>query len=313
MTQSYSTRQDPDEHIRAAAFAAIGKISRQFGGLVPWSKLKDGFRAGDQRILFANQVTGIFKPKQMSAALSIKTVVPRKGRHVWYDDQLTSTTLDYTTGLLRYNLTRRPDNPTNLALREAWRRRAALIYLDGIKPSLYQPIFPVWIKQFLPEEGYVLLTDNLAIQEDRGVSIEKEGIEPSYSLRMIHSRNHQAWFSKSTKEAYQWKCAFSGLPVRALLVGAHIVPDAEGGPPLVQNGICMSALHHVAFDSHLVGVDPDRRIRVSPRLRNEQDGELLQALKELDGTALRLPKDRDLWPRREFLEQRFARFQEAAG
>ena len=108
-------------------------------------------------------------------------------------------------------------------------------------------------------------------------------------------------------------CEFSGLPVRALLLGAHIVPDADGGPPSVRNGICMPALHHVAFDSHLVGVDSDFGVHVSLRLQEEHDGELLAALKGLDGTRLRLPADRDDWPRREFLERRFNRFRASDG
>ena len=110
-----------------------------------------------------------------------------------------------------------------------------------------------------------------------------------------------------------WRCAFSGLPVRELLVGAHIVPDADGGPPSVRNGICMSALHHVAFDSHMIGVDPDFQVHVSAPLLEEQDGELLAALKDLDGARLRLPQDREDWPDRAFLERRFARYRQAVG
>jgi hypothetical protein len=39
-----------------------------------------------QRIPLINPQRGIFKPRQMSHLLSIKTVFP-KGRSVWYDDQ----------------------------------------------------------------------------------------------------------------------------------------------------------------------------------------------------------------------------------
>ena len=125
---------------------------------------------------------------------------------------------------------------------------------------------------------------------------------------MTRIRNHQAWFSTRTKAAYQWRCAFSGLPVRELLVGAHIVPDAEGGPPWVQNGICMSALHHVAFDSHLIGVDPDFRVHVSSQLHEQEDDNLLVAITDLNGTQLRLPREREDWPDRDFLERRFVSF-----
>ena len=78
----------------------------------------------------------------------------------------------------------------------------------------------------------------------------------------------------------------------------------------MQNGICMSTLHHVAFDAHLIGVDPGHRIHVSTRLREDTDGELLASLKELDGARIRLPDDPGDWPDRAHLEFRFRQFRD---
>ena len=308
---------DPDTPLRAAAFAAIGRLSREWGGRVPWKALERGFQAAHgERVLFANRAKGIFKPRQMSAALSIKTTMPRAGRSPWYRDQgFDSANPDRDTGLLPYDLARGGlDDPTNRALRAAMHRRAPLIYFIGVAPAVYQPIFPVWVERFMEDPGYVLLatadfidTGNLSASEVR------DSVEASYSLTAARARNHQAWFSARTKAAYVWRCAFSGLPVRELLVGAHIVPDADGGPPSVRNGICMSALHHVAFDSHMIGVDPDFQVHVSAPLLEAQDGELLANLTDLDGTRLRLPLDREDWPDRAFLERRFTHFQQAIG
>lgn len=302
---------DPDKHIRAAAFVAIEKLSRQWGGQVPWEAIRAGFQVGGKRVLFANQARGIFKPQQMSAALSIKTTVPRTGRSRWYRDQgLGSENLDHDTGLLRYDLARDgPNDPTNQALLAAMHWNAPLIYFIGLAPAIYQPIFPVWVQEFKQEEGYVLLTTadsrNLELSSS---DIIRDSNEASYSLTLTRIRLHQAKFSIRTKTAYQWRCAFSGLPVRELLVGAHIVPDAEGGPPWVQNGVCMSALHHVAFDSHLIGVDPDFQVHVSSQLYEQEDGDLLVALKDLNGTQLRLPREQEDWPDRDFLARRFECF-----
>lgn len=314
MVRSSFDDPDPDQHIRAAAFSAIEKLSRRWSGKVPWKAIAEGFFVGGQKVLFANRPKGIFKPRQMSAALSIKTGVPRQGRPTWYRDQeIDSSRLDDTTGLLRYDLARGGlDDPTNRALREAWRRKAPLIYFVGIAEAVFRPIFPVWIADFRLDAGdtgcALVATDDFELVESRPVTVAREEIEASYSATTTYRRNHQAWFSTLTKAAYQWRCAFSGLPVRALLVGAHIVPDAEGGPPSVRNGICMSALHHVAFDSHLIGVDPDYRVHVSSQLREKRDGELLEGLKGLDGARLGLPEDPDDWPMRDYLERRFARY-----
>ena len=308
---------DPDRRIRTAAFAAIEKLSQQWGGQVPWEAIREGFQADGETVLFANRAKGIFKPRQMSAALSIKTTVPRSGRSLWYRDQgFDAARLDGATGLLRYDLARGgTEDPTNRALRTAMQRGAPLIYFIGISPATYQPIFPVWVEAFRQEEGHVLLaTADFAVAEVVSpAAAVRESIESSYSLTTTRTRNHQAWFSARTKAAYRWRCAFSGLPVRELLVGAHIVPDAEGGPPSVQNGICMSALHHVAFDSQLIGVDPDYRVHVAAPLREQQDGDLLATIKGIDGTRLRLPRAREDWPDRGFLERRFEHFREKLG
>ena len=308
---------DPDRRIRGAAFAAIEKLSRQHGGQIPWEAIRVGFQAGGETVLFANRAKGIFKPRQMSAALSIKTTVPRAGRSLWYRDQsVGATNLDDATGLLRYDLSRGGrEDPTNRALQAAMRRGAPLIYFMGVSPATYQPIFPVWVEDFRQEEGCVLLaTADFAVTEVVSpVAAVRESLEASYSPITTRTRNHQAWFSARTKAAYRWRCAFSGLPVRELLVGAHIVPDAEGGPPSVRNGICMSALHHIAFDSNLIGVDPDYRVHVASPLREQRDGDLLANIKGIDGARLGLPQAREDWPARRFLERRFKQFREALG
>ena len=129
---------DPDEPLRVAAFAAIEKLTRQWAGRIPWNVIKSGFRAADgTQIRFAGLANGIFKPKQMSAALSIKTTVPRAGRSPWCRDQDSdSANLDHDTGLIRYDLARGGLNdPTNRAIRDAMRRRAPLIYFIGLAPG----------------------------------------------------------------------------------------------------------------------------------------------------------------------------------
>ena len=116
---------DPDRRIRVAAFTAIEKLSRQWGGQIPWEAIRVGFQAGgDETVLFATRAKGIFKPRQMSAALSINTTVPRSGRSLWYRDQsFDAANLDGATGLLRYDLSRGGrEDPTNRALRAPMRR-----------------------------------------------------------------------------------------------------------------------------------------------------------------------------------------------
>lgn len=310
---------DPDAAIRSAAFAELERLVFTHGPRLPWSVIDEGFRFRGEKIHFAGRATGIFKPRQMSAALSIRTVAPRAGRRIWYRDQVGEP--DYRTGLLSYDLARGGEgDSTNRALEEAGRLGAPLIYFVGVSPAVYEPLGPVWAERLDFGAGRVLIAAADAreptmssVQAARAGVAANELRERSYSSVASKRRNHQAWFSSRTKSAYGHRCAFSGLTLSRLLVGAHILPDAEDGPATVTNGICMSTLHHTAYDANLIGVDTSCRVHVARSVRDGRDGPLLDSLKGLHGARLRLPIRPEDRPDREFLDWRFERFREAAG
>ena len=302
---------DPDWSIRLAAFAALERLVVAKRGRLAWQDIDAGFDFRGDIVHFASRPRGIFKPRQMTAALSVKTTAPRAGRPSWYRDQ--GSILDGETGLVPYDLARVTAQDSNLSLRAAFERRAPLIYFRAVKPAVYEAIWPVWIEQFSPKEGRALLAaaDSASARLSSVEALLADDAESrprSYHLVESRQRNHQAWFSSRTKSAYGYRCAFSGLPLRNLLVGAHIVPDAEDGPASVTNGICMSTLHHAAFDTHLIGVDPDLRIHVADSVFEGRDGPLLESLKALASHRLRVPAEPPLQPRREYLDKRFAQF-----
>ena len=309
---------DPDWALRHQAFSALERLSVAWSGRIPWSEIARGFEFQGESIHLASKAIGIFKPRQMSAALSIKTVMPRAGRKTWYRDQEAQS--DTATGLVPHDLARGGVREvSNRHLNEAFERKAPLIYFRATAPAIYEAIWPVWVEYFRPEEQQVLLAApdiaHGSVSSVRAVALDNPdlAIETGYSFRRVRQRNHQAWFSSRTKSAYGYRCAFSGLPLRDLLVGAHILPDAEGGPASVTNGICMSTLHHAAFDTHLIGVDPDLKVHIAPRVTKGRDGPLLESLKALDGTLLRAPQDSRAHPNPEHLERRFQKFRHAIG
>lgn len=88
--------------------------------------------------------------------------------------------------------------------------------------------------------------------------------------------------------------------------------DERLGQPVVSNGIPLSKIHHAAFDAHLIGIDPDFRMHVSDRLMSQDDGPMLEALKQLNGRCIRLPMRVQDQPDRDRLAMRFERFKGAA-
>jgi putative restriction endonuclease len=130
-------------------------------------------------------------------------------------------------------------------------------------------------------------------------------------MRVVKQRLHQAMFRERVIQAYGRKCALTGLPEVKLVDEAHIMPDGEAalGQPDIRNGICMSEIHHAAYDADLIGVDPDFRIHVSEQLLTQHDGPMLEeGLKALAGREIRRPDNPALWPDRDRLEVRFALF-----
>ena len=76
----------------------------------------------------------------------------------------------------------------------------------------------------------------------------------------------------------------------------------------MSNGLSLCSIHHRAFDEDLVGVAPDLRVHVSPRLLDDEDGAMLDVLKTFHGTTIEAPSRQAWRPDPERLAARFERF-----
>jgi putative restriction endonuclease len=77
---------DRDTLMRMAAFEHVRGLGEVHDHLTA-AELKPGFVFNGERMPLINPQRGIFKPQQMRFLLSIKTVFPKPGGKVWYDDQ----------------------------------------------------------------------------------------------------------------------------------------------------------------------------------------------------------------------------------
>jgi putative restriction endonuclease len=146
------------------------------------------------------------------------------------------------------------------------------------------------------------------IDEPEPVPLE-DPIERRYAVRQTRVRLHQARFRGRVVPAYNSQCAICRLKELRLLDAAHIVGDAEElGEPSVSNGLSLCAIHHRAFDENLVGVSPDYVVHVSRRLREDDDGPMLDVLKRFHETQLHVPTHVTNRPDRERLDARFSQF-----
>jgi putative restriction endonuclease len=99
-----------------------------------------------------------------------------------------------------------------------------------------------------------------------------------------------------------------------LVQAAHIVDDPEPeGIAAVVNGLALCAIHHLAYDRNLLGIDPGGVVHIAKRLLEERDGPMLrEGLQGFHGSAIHLPSRIDDRPDPVRLEARFERFTAAS-
>lgn len=204
----------------------------------------------------------------MRFLLSIKTVFPKPGAKVWYDDQRrvhrqlfeSDETVEYAF------MGQDPEAADNRWLREAFEQRVPIIYFLGIAPGRYQAIVPSFIAGW--DAGTLQARVAFGVPEQGELTLPESPLERRYALRAVKQRLHQASFREAVITAYGGRCALSGLPEPLLLDAAHIIADKDEalGQPVVPNGIPLSKIHHAAFDAHLIGTDPDHLAAFLKRL-----------------------------------------------
>ena len=258
-----------------------------------------------------NQQRGIFKPAAMDYLLSVRTVFPRLGARVWYDDQrVVNEQVARGEELIDYAfMGNNPDAADNRWLRQAHEAQVPILYFLGVAPGRYMVIWPTFIAEWVPSELKVRLAFSQTAEQSLPGSAERR-----YASRTVQQRLHQASFREAVLMAYGGRCALTGLPEPRLIDAAHIIVDGDEalGQPIVPNGLPLSKIHHAAFDANLIGIAPDYKIHISEALLSINDGPMFEfGVKALAGRSIRLPLRPGDNPDRDRLAQRFEAFTRA--
>lgn len=303
------TRNPSDLAMRLTAAGALAQLSQIYRDAVPWSEIVKGFTFLGGRIMFASQALGIFKPRQMDRVLSIKTVVPRAGRDASYSDQVAGGS---ENGMWVYDMRERdPAHSQNQWLKTAWMEGLPLIYLRGLAPAVYLPSFPVYVTDWDAGAGQVRMALGLECTSRQDlVEPALMGRElPRYTYRHMQNRMSVACFRIDVLEAYQDTCALSGLAQPQLVDAVPITQGKSGIRLDVTEGLCLSRLHHAAFDANLLGIDSDGRVHLSERLDTYVPGDpFVRNLLSVAGRRISMPRAPECQPNRDLLAARFEQF-----
>lgn len=118
-------------------------------------------------------------------------------------------------------------------------------------------------------------------------------------LREVRPRLGQGGFKALVHGAYRDQCSITGHKIRPTLQAAHILPVGKGGEHRLDNGLLLRSDVHTMFDRGYLGVDPEFKLRVSRRVRDEfGNGDEFY---EREGSIIALPERPIERPNSEFL------------
>jgi len=297
-----------DQRLRAAAFAFLNRQTQGGLALVKQTDLASfSFEGSPVRLMATQQ--GIWKPRFLEAALSIRTVFTADPSYAPYEDEVGSD------GFLRYKWRGvDPQHPDNKALRRAMASGAPLIWFRGVASASYHAIYPV----FLVDEEPFAQQFVVALNEESGrlrdeLAEEDPALVQAYAERVVKARLHQPLFRQRVLVAYANQCSICRLRHTRLLDAAHVLADSDGGAPVVTNGIAMCKIHHAAYDVDIFGISPDYKVGVRADVLQEIDGPTLRyTLQEIDGSPIQLPSRRAARPDPKLLKVRWDKFRQAS-
>lgn len=298
--------------MRTAMFLWLEQEVVVRGDVVPWKTLKQGFVLGGERIPALHPAgRGIWKPKELRTALSLVT-----GSESPYDDHFDGDRLAYSYQGMN------PGSSDNCAVRRAMEESIPLAYFHAVERGWYFAVWPVYVVSDEPEKlrfwiqaepggttiGGISISGSM-----EGAMITGEDPRRAYGTSQVKIRIHQRGFRERVLKAYKSRCAMCHLKHRELLDAAHIIPDSEGGLPVVPNGLALCKIHHAAFDTRVIGVNPDGyRIAVREDVLKEVDGPMLRhGIQELEGRRLWTPRSASKKPDPEGLARQWEKFRQA--
>ena len=297
-----------EAQIRNAAFLWLDKQRAQGKETFTQAETSALVLAGERVRLMPTQ-QGIWKPRDFTAALAIRTVYRPHGSMRPYDDDLVGT-----DGRCGYKMRGTdPNHSDNRALREAMVQGVPLIWWQGVQGGGYSALYPVFVTQEQPSSLQFMIDINDVPLIDSAWTPPVR-IDAAYREQMMRQRLHQRPFRAAVLRAYRTSCAVCSFRHGELLDAAHIQEDAAGGVPDITNGLALCKMHHAAYDRRILGITPDYQVEINERVLHEVDGPMLRhGIQDFHGQQLMvLPERRTQRPDRVLLDARYREFLSAS-
>lgn len=136
--------------------------------------------------------------------------------------------------------------------------------------------------------------------------IQKFQIDNLGSEREVRAKHRigQDIFRALLLRNYHQRCCLTGIDIPEVLRASHIIPWSENVINRLnpENGLCLSATYDAAFDRHLISLDEDYRLILSPAIKDHYTSESFNVhFLKLEGRMIEMP---DMYlPSQQFLTE----------
>ncbi|MDQ3587258.1 MAG: HNH endonuclease [Actinomycetota bacterium] len=293
---------DVDHDLRVAAHEHVRALSRDYDDLVPLPVLREGFLFEGERVSLGSFQKGIHRATRQRGDAALTLMTSAKSP---YDDEI-----DDETGAIVYayragSLTQ----ADNRALDAAFEQQVPLIYFKGIEAGQYSIVQPVFVTD-RDRDGRLVLLEPGTPSDLAGEGLVSSKPVRAVALKEVKVRLQQHRFRRDVMRAYRRRCAVCSLKRPELVHAAHILEFSQDEVlSEVSNGLALCAIHHLAYDRNLMGIDPSGVVHIAKALREDSDGPMLrEGLQGFHGASILQPKRPADRPEPDRLALRFERF-----
>lgn len=194
-------------------------------------------------------------------------------------------------------------------------KRRGIVGLDGtsqLDEAIWEEYYGHWDKLAFDAQALLAQYRGQTIEQVAEIDFATLPIGEERELA-VRCRINQTFFRKAVLSSYTNQCCITGMQEPQLLEAAHIVSWAEDEANRTnpQNGLCMNALMHTAYDRLLLSVTPDYTICVSQQLlesekRNDRHIDLFRKV-----VGQKIIKPNRFLPDPDFLAQQYEKYQRA--
>lgn len=138
--------------------------------------------------------------------------------------------------------------------------------------TIWDEFYNNWDDALLKSESLLAEKKNCTVEKINKIDFENLPKNGKEKERLIKVRINQSLFRNIVLATYNQQCCITGIQQSELLIASHIIPWSKDKKNRLNpmNGLCLNALHDIAFDSGLIAIRPeDYCLILSPHLKHK--------------------------------------------